>query len=37
MENDSLAIVYIANEEKELNLTIIYGQTIEDLCIKVRL
>lgn len=35
MENDSLAIVYIANEEKELNLTIIYGQTIEDLCIKI--
>ncbi|CAK9814452.1 Tyrosine-protein kinase hopscotch [Anthophora quadrimaculata] len=35
MENDRLAIVYVANEEKELSLTITYGQTIEDLCIKV--
>ncbi|CAK9807573.1 Tyrosine-protein kinase hopscotch [Anthophora plagiata] len=35
MENDRLAIVYVANEEKELPLTITYGQTIEDLCIKV--
>ncbi|CAL7948800.1 unnamed protein product [Xylocopa violacea] len=35
MDNDRLAIVYVATEEKELNLTITYGQTIEDLCIKV--
>ncbi|KAK1137185.1 hypothetical protein K0M31_001709 [Melipona bicolor] len=35
MENDRLAIVYVANEDKELTLAITYGQTIEDLCLKV--
>ncbi|OAD58872.1 Tyrosine-protein kinase hopscotch [Eufriesea mexicana] len=35
MENDHLAIVYVATEEKELTLTITCGQTIEDLCLKV--
>ncbi|KZC14013.1 Tyrosine-protein kinase JAK2 [Dufourea novaeangliae] len=35
MENDRLAIVYVANEEKELTFTVKYGQTIEDLYIKV--
>ncbi|XP_033312196.1 tyrosine-protein kinase hopscotch isoform X1 [Bombus bifarius] len=34
MENDCSAIVYVANEDKELSFTITYGQTIEDLCIK---
>ena len=36
MENDRLAIVYVANEDKELSLAITYGQTIEDLCLKVK-
>lgn len=36
MENDCSAIVYVASEDKELSLTITYGQTIEDLCIKVK-
>ncbi|XP_033329190.1 tyrosine-protein kinase hopscotch isoform X1 [Megalopta genalis] len=35
MENDRLAIVYVANEKKELTFSYKYGQTIEDLCIKV--
>ena len=35
MENDRLTIVYVANEDKELTLAITYGQTIEDLCLKV--
>nr|XP_012148059.1 PREDICTED: tyrosine-protein kinase hopscotch isoform X3 [Megachile rotundata] len=35
MENDRHAIVYVANEEKELTYPITYGQTIEDLCIKI--
>ncbi|XP_076165135.1 tyrosine-protein kinase hopscotch isoform X1 [Ptiloglossa arizonensis] len=35
MENDRLAIVYVAKEEKELTFLVNYGQTIEDLCIKV--
>lgn len=36
MENDRLAIVYVAKEEKELTFLVNYGQTIEDLCIKVK-
>lgn len=35
MESDRHAIVYVANEEKELTYLIAYGQTIEDLSIKV--
>ncbi|XP_029033401.1 tyrosine-protein kinase hopscotch isoform X4 [Osmia bicornis bicornis] len=35
MESDRHAIVYVANEEKELTYSIAYGQTIEDLSIKI--
>ncbi|XP_034184944.2 tyrosine-protein kinase hopscotch isoform X1 [Osmia lignaria lignaria] len=35
MESDRHAIIYVANEEKELTYSIAYGQTIEDLSIKI--
>ncbi|XP_017885743.1 tyrosine-protein kinase hopscotch [Ceratina calcarata] len=35
MENDRWTIVYVANENKELTVSLGHDQTIEDLCIKV--
>lgn len=34
-DNERSAVIYVATDEKQFNVTFFVGETIEDLCIKV--
>ncbi|XP_070150583.1 tyrosine-protein kinase hopscotch [Polyergus mexicanus] len=34
-DNERSAVIYVATDEKQLNITFFVGETVEDLCIKI--